>query len=411
MMKVCLVSHGHPAANPRMVREADALSGAGYEVLVVTPRFVERWVPFDNRLAAQAAWRYQFVDFLREHGRSWSYVRARRRLCEALSAVLPAEGILGRACNYANPELARMAAAGRADLYVAHQHHALPAAAWAAERAGSRFAFDAQDLLADSSAEPRHLIRSLERRYLSRCAYITTMSDAAAQRLQETNGLPAPALVLHNTPRLVERAGIAPPHARASSRWTSIYWFGQTIGPHSRAEQVLRALPLVESSVRLVLRGAAAAPYVDELRRLAARLGVQERLSILPLESPDRMVALSAEHDVMLGSQPGSELFHQMAIGNKVFTGMMAGLALALTDTIAHRDLVANAPGCGFLFPDEDHQRLAKILTDLLREPGALRRMQESSWAWAEREFNWEHESRRHLSMIAGLGLGRGGTK
>lgn len=408
MVRVCLVSHGHPAANPRMVREADALSGAGYEVSVVTPRFVERWAPFDDRLAAQAAWRYRFVDFLHEHRRSWSYVRARRRLCEALSAVLPTESIVGRACNYANPELARLAAAAKADLYVAHQHHALPAAAWAAESAGSRFAFDAQDLLADSSAEPRRLIRNLERRYLSRCAYITTMSNSAAQRLQETNGLSAPVPVLHNTPRLDERAGIAPPHARAPSRRTSIYWFGQTIGPHSRAEQVLRALPLVESSVRLVLRGATAEPYVDDLRRLAAGLGVQERLSILPLESPDRMVALAAEHDIMLGSQPGSELFHQMAIGNKVFTGMMAGLALALTDTIAHRDLVAKAPGCGFLFPDDDHRKLAEILNGLLQEHGAIKRMQESSWAWAEREFNWEHESRRHLSMIGGLGLGGG---
>lgn len=410
MVKICLVSHGHPAANPRMVREADALSGAGYEVSVVTPRFVERWVPFDDRLAAQAQWRHQFVDFLRKR-RSWAYVRARRRLCETLSGAFPTQGFVGRACNYANPELARLAAAGRADLYVAHQHHALPAAAWAAQDAGSQFAFDAQDLLADSSAEKRRIIRNLELRYLSRCAYVTTMSGAAARRLQDTNGLSAPVTVLHNTPRLTERDGVVPPRMRAPPRGTSIYWFGQTIGPHSRAEQVLRTLPLVDASVRLVLRGAATAPYVDELRSLAANLGVQERLSILPLESPDRMVALAAKHDVMLGSQPGSELFHQMAIGNKVFTGMMAGLALALTDTIAHRDLLARAPGCGFLFPDDDHRKLADILNGLLREPSAMKGMQESSWAWAEREFNWEHESRRHLSMIAGLGLGRGGTK
>ena len=51
-MKICLVSHGHPAANPRMVREAGALVAAGYDVSVATPRFMERWVSYDEHLAA-----------------------------------------------------------------------------------------------------------------------------------------------------------------------------------------------------------------------------------------------------------------------------------------------------------------------------------------------------------------------
>ena len=38
MKRLCLVSPGHPASNPRLVKEAAALHGAGYDVTVVCGR-------------------------------------------------------------------------------------------------------------------------------------------------------------------------------------------------------------------------------------------------------------------------------------------------------------------------------------------------------------------------------------
>ncbi len=404
-MRVCLVSHGPPSANPRLVREADALFEAGCEVFVITTRFVERWVRFDQEMMKSAGWQYRYVNLLR-NPTLWNYVRARRRLAEAAVSWFPMDFLISRACNYANPELANLAAQTNADLYVAHQHHALPAATSAAIYTRGLLGFDAQDLLADSSAEPQQLIREIERRYVPRCAYVSTMSHAAARRLHETNRLARDISVLHNTPRIRERSAVHPPGKRPPSPVPSIYWFGQTIGLHSRAEQVLKALPLLSRPVRLVLRGTPSDQYVRGLQSLAATLGVGELLEIAPLDAPDRMVQLAAEHDILLGAQPGRELFHQLAIGNKVFTGMMAGLALALTDTIAHRELLRRAPGCGFLFADGDEINFAKQIERFFVDPGLLQRMKQSSWDWATREFNWETESRRHVEMIETLGSG-----
>src|SRR4051812_14064815 len=110
MVKICLVSHGHPAGNPRLVREADALDAAGFEVMAVTPRFVPRLVPFDREITAPAGWRHEYVDFLDRGRLRWQFVRARRRLSAALSDRLPSDSLVSRACNYANPELGRLAA-------------------------------------------------------------------------------------------------------------------------------------------------------------------------------------------------------------------------------------------------------------------------------------------------------------
>jgi glycosyltransferase involved in cell wall biosynthesis len=115
------------------------------------------------------------------------------------------------------------------------------------------------------------------------------------------------------------------------------------------------------------------------------------------------MVRLAAEHDILFGTQPGSDLFNQMALGNKVFTGMMAGLALALSDTIAHRELLAEAPGCGFLFPDGDIEGLASQLNHLVCDRPRIGAMKLQAWNLAEARFNWEEESKTLLHTIGQL--------
>jgi glycosyltransferase involved in cell wall biosynthesis len=399
--RLCLISHGQPAANPRLVRDASVLAEAGYSVRVVAAQYRAQLVEHDRKLASGAAWRYEAVDLLKDGWtHRWDYLRVRRRLSAGLANWLPTEGLVARGYAYGHTEVTKLAATQPADLYVAYQQQALPAAVWSARKNNSIFALDAQDLLADSSGEPTKLAVSLERRYLKDCAYISTMSASAAKRLQETNNLAERPFVLHNTPRLKERFGVADPSQRPRSELVSIYWFGQTIGPQSRAEQVLKAMPHLPKSLKLVLRGNPIEAYVGELVTTARALGVSGQLEILPREEPTEMVRLAADHDILLGTQPGNELFNQMAIGNKVFTGMMAGLALALSDTIAHRELLAELPRCGFLFADGDIDALVSHLKKLLSDRETLQQMKRTSWEIAEQRFNWEEEAKILLGTV-----------
>jgi glycosyltransferase involved in cell wall biosynthesis len=314
---------------------------------------------------------------------------------------LPAEGLVARAFGYANPELAEVAAREPADLFIAYQHNSLPAAVWAARKRRAKVALDAQDLLADCSTEPVELVRSIERRYLKSCVYVSTMSAAAASRLQYTNALARTPIVLLNVPRICERAGVVSPNERRRARPLSLYWFGQTIGKHSRADQILAAMGRLSSPVLLVLRGKPDEAFVAILRQRARDLGIVEQLQIFPRADPSEMVRLAAEHDIMLGTQPGTEPFNQLAIGNKVFTGMMAGLALGLSDTTAHRELLEDASDCGFMFRDGDVEKLATHLNDLVDNVEKLNRMKARAWNLADTRFNWEIESKKLLQVIA----------
>lgn len=402
MKRICLISHGQPSADPRMVRSADALAAAGFQVSVMTPRFNAKWAPADRRLVERARWRYRFVDFLEGKGARlrWQWVRLRVHGARFLSQGILSEAILSRACNYANPELAALAAGERADLYIAHQHHALPAAACAARRTGARLAFDAEDLLADCSSEPRWIHRRLEELYLKRCAYVSTMSPSAARWLQDRHRLARPPIVLRNVPPLAERGGVLEPRRRSPTAMPSLYWMGQTIGPHSCAENVLLAMHRLSRPVRLVLQGFPDPAYVEGIQRLAAELQLGDRLEIRAVVPPDQLVHEASRHDIGLGTQPAHEPFHELALGNKAFFGMMAGLALLLSDTTAYRELLSEAPGGGSTWPTDQMERMAERLDEMLREPDRLTAMKQRSWEWAESRYHWEKESEKLIAAV-----------
>jgi glycosyltransferase involved in cell wall biosynthesis len=403
MKKLCLIGSGQPSRNPRLVRDANILAAAGYEVVVITPQIVQRTIAYDAEITKEAKWKYLSINiFQSRYNRiHWNYVRLRHFVSKLFSSWLSNENIIGNSCDYFNVELSIMAAEVNADLYIAYQQITLPAAVWAARKVHSRFAVDIHDLLADSLSEPVYIIRNIEERYLSQCVYISTMSAVAAERIQKLNILSEQPIVLHNTPSLSERENILSPEQRSTSKIISIYWFGQTIGYHSRADQVIRAMPLLIKPIKLVLRGHPDVVFVNNVIALAQELGVSDYLEILPVASPQDMVKLAAEHDILLGSQPGEDLFHQMAIGNKVFTGMIAGLALALTDTIAYRSLLTEFPNCGFLFPDENEVEFAKKINELIQNPEILQSMKIDCWHLAESHFNWEQESKKLINRLA----------
>ncbi|MFA5976141.1 MAG: glycosyltransferase [Elusimicrobiota bacterium] len=403
MKKICFISHGHPVANPRMIRSANALAEAGYAVSVVTPRFIGKWAAEDGDLVKKARWTHHPVEFL--NGRiarlRWQWVRFRLHAHRHLFRVIPVEAVAARACCYANPELARMALGERADLYIAQQHQALPAAAWAADRAQSRLAFDAEDLQADYSMESgRAIHRWLEDRYLKRCAYVSTMAPPAARWLQDRHNLPKSPIVLRNVPYLAERQGVLPPARRSVRQQVSLYWMGQTIGPHSQAGNVLQAMARISRPIRLVLQGHPDSAYVEGLRRQAQSLGLAGRLEIRPPVPPGEVIRAASEYDIALATQPDHEPFHELSLGNKAFAGMMAGLALMLADTEAYRELVVDAPGFGVIVPSDRPEVLAERLGALLETPGLLLQMKQKSWEWAETRYNWEKESETLLAAV-----------
>ncbi len=138
-MRVCLVTVGQPATNPRLVKEADALAEAGHEVRVVGAQWA-RWADaFDGDLIARRKWQCDVLQWRREvNPRLFWKSRLRHYVARHLADVpVVAPLVEPAALSRIGPDLLQLVCRSRADLLVAHNLGALPIALAAGKAFGA----------------------------------------------------------------------------------------------------------------------------------------------------------------------------------------------------------------------------------------------------------------------------------
>ena len=361
-VRICIVTPGQLGSNPRVVKEATTLSNFGHDVTVIATKVSDFVEPRDQAIIARANFTIVRVPF--DQKTSW---RAERVFQIAAQNSL-VEWVLPDTADYAysafTRRLTKAALRVPADLYIAHYVAALPAAARAARKHGTRFAFDAEDYhMGDLPNRPeydaqREQIEKVERAHLKNAAYVTAASPGIAAAYQARYAIPLPKVVLNTFPKAEAGFGCAtePPLS------PSAYWFSQTIGPDRGIETALEAIARANIKPHLYLRGTPTKGYEHVLRGLANHLNVSDRLHIHAPEPAHKMVALAAQHDVGLVLETGHTENRKIALTNKQFTYMLAGIPCILSDIPAHQAFAEKAPGASFLFRTEDAADLAKAM-------------------------------------------------
>ena len=367
---------------------------------VVTPVFEPEHVNDDHRITTGALWKYIGVPILHPgESRIPILPRLLRRGAFEVASRLGVASLGSTALIYGCERVMR-AADINADFYLGQQQSSLPLVASLGRRHGKPYGCDIEDILAESSREPRRLFHAIETRYLGGASAVLTMSRAAAEHLSREYKLKVKPTVAHNCSSLAERGQLAVPIPSSSSR-PSIYWFGQTLGPHSCALELLKANVAAGSPCKIYLRGRPVPSYVEELWNFVRASMVPDILEVLPVTPPDTMVAECAKFDVLFGSQPSDELFHQLAIGNKVFTGLAAGCALLLEDTIAHRVLCQEMSSCSTVVAYRDSAMLGAALAGYAFDRDRLIRQRRAAWELGSSTYNWECESLKVVQSVS----------
>ena len=116
---------------------------------------------------------------------------------------------------------------------------------------------------------------------------------------------------------------------------------------------------------------------------------------------PDEMVALCRPHDVGLSCEQATVFNHRICLGNKVFTYLLAGLAVVLSGTEAQSVLAADLAEAALLYPPGDVDALAAGLRQWVDDPDRLRASRRAAWAAARRRWHWEHPADRGALLHA----------
>jgi len=384
------------------VKEAQALHESGFQTTVIALRTLDSVEPRDQSILQQAQWRCERIDLRSKP--LWKLRRLAQLTFRAAHVALGIASLSDHAFSALTQPLTAAALRTPADLYIAHYPPALPAAAAAARRLSARYAFDAEDYhLGDWPNESaydsdRYLLRSVEGRYLAGCAYVTASSPGIADAYVESYGIARPHVILNVFP--ISQAPAGPTAKGTAEPGPSVYWFSQVIAPNRGLECAVRAVGRARTRPHLYLRGSTDAVVVQHLNRIAAEANAEGRIHVLPLDVPNRMERLAAAYDVGLIAETGQTRNRDIALTNKLFTYLLAGIPAIMSEISAHRAFAAETAATTYLFPVEDPAALAAILDFLLGNPERLTAARAEAYRLGQERYNWDIESKRLVEIV-----------
>src|SRR5207245_8600381 len=99
--------------------------------------------------------------------------------------------------------------------------------------------------------------------------------------------------------------------------------------------------------------------------------GVADMLRLLEPEPPSAMERLASEYDVGLVSEIGETQNHRIALSNKLFTYLLAGIPVVASSISAHAAL-DDMNGAVRLYETLEPHAMARALDSLLLDPQEL---------------------------------------
>jgi len=411
--RVCLITPGHLASTPRVLKEADALAAAGYDTHVVSGRHFGPGDPLDEEILARAAWRSMRVDF--RDGRPGVLRRKiLRRLARKLLSAVHAPSLAARAHHAETFTLAHAAASLGADLYLGHCLAGLPAAALAARAAGTRYGFDIEDFhdaetheAATNPAE-RRIRRILQQTFLPNCASLTAAAPLIARATADAYGVNAQ-VILNVFPRSHAPAEPLMPAPITDARPARIYWFSQTVGPGRGLETMVEVLAHMRTPAELALRGFSAPDYRAELSARAARAGLRRPIQFLDPAPAGEMVRLAATADLGLSIEETSPRNRDLCLTNKLFVYLLAGIPQLLSNTRAQTMFAPEVGAAGLLADPNQIDETARTLDAFFGNPTRLAESRAAAWRLGQEKFCWDVEQYAFLNVVEqALGASRG---
>jgi glycosyltransferase involved in cell wall biosynthesis len=405
--RVTVVTSGHLATCPRMLKVADALQAAGYRVRVVSTQATPWATAADAALMATRRWAWEVVRYGREAAplvwlRSGTRQHLAVRTATRGGVSRATLEVAARAYGRVHDELVGAIATVPTDLIYAGTAGALAAAAIAARRLGVPYALDLEDYHAaeqDDSPTARvahALIARIEHLILPDAAFLTAGSDpiGAAYTAREK----VATVTINNVPERPTSAAL-PSRAPGPMR---LVWLSQTVGPGRGLEAAVHALSALSVPTELVLRGA-----VSEAYRATLSAAARGRLSLV-WHAPDPSrdpVELCAGADVGLALEQAHVLNRDLCLCNKPFTYMAAGAAVLCTDTKGQRPLAESLGAAATIVPIGDVEALGAAVERWAASPELLAEARDAAFRAARERWYWEHaeERGRILSLVSSV--------
>lgn len=287
----------------------------------------------------------------------------------------------------------------RPDVVHAHDAAMLVPGWLAARRARASLVYDTHEYAPGVPYRERlweWFVNAVERTFIGRCDAVITVSDGIADRLVERYGLEERPTVVRNIPDLemYDESFEAPDLRTELGMGTAeplVVHLGAVAGSRG-CETLIRAMAEVDTSAELLFLGADDARYVQDLRRLARDVGVSDIVHFRPSVPIERVLAFTRQASVGVSLLEGNCENHRLALPNKVFEYLAAGVPVVVSDLPELRRVIQEG-GHGVSADPKSSTAVSSALDSVLsgvRDPVVPR---------SETQFDWAQESARLIAL------------
>ena len=267
---------------------------------------------------------------------------------------------------------------------------------------GARLVYDSHELATSVPYRERvwaWFVSAVERAVVPRCAAVITVSDGIAARLRHRYRLPVTPTVVRNVSAL-QADGAGGLRRRLGLEQHAPLVLHQGAPAPARGCDVLVDAVARLDGVHLVFLGDPEPGYGQELSALITRHGIGDRVSMLPSVPLAELLAYTAEADVGVSLLQDTCENHRLALPNKLFEYVAAGVPV-ITGTLPESQRLVEQYGIGWCVRPDDAEALARVLRGALdrRDDPSM----EISLARAASELRWPREKVRLIELYARL--------
>ena len=398
--KIVFITTGQPSVNPRIVKEADTFQAAGFDVTVLYSYFIHWAEEKDKVLLKNVSWKFKMVGGNEvDYKFLYFFTRLRFKISRVLNKYMGNKFSLAeRAQARTYNELLHEAKKIKADWYVGHNLGALAIAVKAAKYNAAKAGFDFEDYHRGEGHDKHTIERIvfLENKYIPYLSYYSTSSNLITNiTTKNHSNFSGKVITLLNCFPLVQQPIFV--EKTISDNTLNLFWFSQTVGLNRGIEILIEALKIINSSlIHLTLGGRCndeIINYINQQNNLT-----KSNIHFEGIIQPEKLPSFSSYFDVGLALETGFSINNDIALSNKIFTYLLAGNAIILSQT-SMQAAFNNKYKVGESFAVKDAESLAKKITFYL-DNKKLNVQKKYNYELAKHKLNWENESKKLLEII-----------
>ncbi len=384
-IKVCMHVQKDVRTDFRVMREATALIEAGFDVSIVDVEAEEMSIEEDIR-GVHAKHIIRPGWFIPTRFKPWFLVKAAHMVLTAAIRLTQAQ----------------------ADIYHAHDAHALPACYIAACIRRKPLIFDAHELPLDEPGITRwQRLHTFAMKVLGamlpRCEGVIATSPPTARAIQDIYRVPQVTLVrnvpayreVERTERLRQHLGLDP-HVR-------IALYQGYLQPDRGLDRLIYAAKYLKPDTVIVMMGKAVPTTQAHLEALIAAQGVADRVKILPPVPYTELLDWTASADMGLAVLPlDFSVAVQMMLPNKFFEYLMAGLPVLASPLRAIAEII-DAHDIGQVLSSLEPKDVAEAINAMLVDKDECACMHRNALAVAKQEYHWEKEQEQLVGLYRSI--------